>query len=456
MAPKTIFFCTDCGYETSKWLGKCPACSAWGTLVESTTVTGKQPAQRPAAQSDIQPMLLDEINEDGENRLTTGFGELDRVLGGGAVTGSLILVGGEPGIGKSTLLLQICGKLAAEGKVLYASGEESATQIKIRARRLGINAPGLYILPETNIETIGERLRRLEPEILIIDSIQTMYKPGVSAAPGSISQVRECTTELMRLAKSDGITVFVIGHVNKEGAIAGPRMLEHMVDCVLYFEGDRSLTHRILRAEKNRFGSTNEIGVFEMADCGLREVPNPSELLLSGRPSGVPGSCVACVQEGTRPVLAEVQALVTSTGYGNPRRMAAGIDYNRAVLLLAVLEKRAGYQLSNRDAYINVVGGLRLDEPAADLPAVLALASSADDIPVGDRIAAFGEVGLAGELRSVTATEQRLAEIKRLGFEQCVIPARGSDKITVPKGLEIIRAGSVKEALRIVFSLGKP
>lgn len=377
--------------------------------------------------------------------------ELDRVLGGGAVSGSLVLVGGEPGIGKSTLLLQICRHLCKSQTVLYVTGEESQRQLKLRAERLNVHSDSLFILSETNLEAILASVKELSPDILIVDSIQTTYLPELSAAPGSVSQVKECTLALMELAKSGGVTVFVVGHVNKEGALAGPKVLEHMVDCVLCFEGDRNFAHRILRADKNRFGSTNEIGVFEMANDGLREVPNPSELLLSGRPSNVPGSCVACVMEGSRPILAEIQALVTPTSFGMPRRMSAGIDYNRAMLLLAVLEKRAGLVVSNCDAYINVVGGLKLDEPAADLPAILAIASSLKDSPICDRTAAFGEVGLAGELRMVTAAELRLAEIRRLGFEQCIVPMRGTSGIRVPHGLELIRVGNVSEAIRHIL-----
>ena len=386
-----------------------------------------------------------------EPRISTGMGELDRVLGGGAVVGSLVLVGGEPGIGKSTLLLQICGALCEERRVLYISGEESLRQLKLRAARLGVDSERLLVLTETNLENLLAATVQSAPDVLIVDSIQTMYDPGQSAAPGSVTQIKSCTMALMRMAKNTGVTVFVVGHVNKEGALAGPKVLEHMVDCVLTFEGERRGQHRILRAEKNRFGSTNEIGVFEMGAEGLAEVPNPSELLLSGRPLGVPGSCVACVMEGSRPVLAEVQALVAPTVYGNPRRMCAGIDYNRASLLLAVLERRGGLIVSNRDTFINVVGGLRVDEPAADLATVLAVASGLLDRPVGEDVAAFGEVGLAGELRSVTGAEQRLGEIGRLGFRRCVLPLRGTQKLTAPEGLELIRVRSIKEAIDVTL-----
>ncbi len=447
---RTLYFCSECGYETSKWQGQCPACGAWNTLVESTAVTGKQSAVRAAPQAEL-PVSLDGIDAESEPRILTGLGELDRVLGGGAVVGSLVLVGGEPGIGKSTLLLQICSKLCQERRVLYVSGEESLRQLKLRAARLGVSSERLLALTETNLENVLASSAQASPDVLIIDSIQTMYDPAQSAAPGSVTQIKSCTMALMRMAKSTGVTVFVVGHVNKEGALAGPKVLEHMVDCVLTFEGERQGQHRILRAEKNRFGSTNEIGVFEMGGAGLLEVPNPSELLLSGRPVGVPGSCVACVMEGSRPVLAEVQALVAPTVYGNPRRMCAGIDYNRASLLLAVLERRGGLIVSNRDTYINVVGGLRVDEPAADLAVILAVASGLLDRPVGEDVAAFGEVGLAGELRSVTGAEQRLGEIGRLGFRRCVLPLRGTQKLNAPEGLELIRVRSVKEAVDAIL-----
>jgi len=453
MKEKTIFFCSDCGHETTRWQGRCPGCGAWNTLVESTVVTGKKPAvqQSAAPRANNRSARLDEIDLTSEPRINTGMGELDRVLGGGAVVGSLVLVGGEPGIGKSTLLLQICGALCADRRVLYVSGEESLRQLKMRATRLGVDSQNLFAFAETNLDDIFSEISQVAPDILIIDSIQTVFRPGHTTPPGSVSQVKECTLALMQLAKSSGLTVFVVGHVNKEGALAGPKVLEHMVDCVLTFEGDRSFTHRILRAEKNRFGSTNEIGVFEMASRGLVEIPNPSELLLSGRPSNVPGSCVACAMEGSRPMLAEIQALVAPPGYGNPRRMSTGIDYNRAALLLAVVERRAGLIVSNRDSYINVVGGLKIAEPAADLPTILAIASGVLERPVGDDIAAFGEVGLAGELRSVAAAEQRLSEIHRLGFTRCVLPSRGTSSLVTPPGLELIRVGSVSEAIQTIL-----
>lgn len=450
---KTLFFCSDCGFESTRWYGKCPSCGKWNTFVEATTVTGS-PSKQPASAMQVsggydgKVMKLSEVSSTDEIRFSTGLGELDRVLGGGAVQGSLVLVGGEPGVGKSTLLLQICSSLCERQRVLYVSGEESLRQISMRAKRLGVASDNLSLMSETNLDKALDAARTEQPDILIIDSIQTMFRTTNASAPGSVSQIKECTLALMQLAKNEGVTIFVVGHVNKEGSLAGPKVLEHIVDCVLSFEGDRNLIHRILRAEKNRFGSTNEIGVFEMAGDGLREIPNPSEMLLSGRPQGVAGSCVACVMEGSRPVLAEVQALVVPTAYGNPRRMSSGLDYNRAVLMLAVLERRAGLITSNRDAYINVVGGLRVDEPAVDLATILALAGAMLDRPTGDDLAAFGEVGLAGELRAVAATEQRLAEVHRLGFKRCAIPSRGARGVRIPDGLEVVRVGSVKEAIQ--------
>ena len=383
----------------------------------------------------------------GELRFSTGMGELDRVLGGGAVAGSLVLVGGAPGIGKSTLLLQICSSLCVGRKVLYISGEESERQLKLRADRLGVVPDSLYILSETRLSDIMEAVNQLEPDILIIDSIQTLYNEENESAPGSISQVKDCTMTLMQLSKSQGITIFVVGHINKDGNIAGPKVLEHMVDCVLYFEGDPNSTYRLLRAAKNRFGSTNEIGVFEMQDSGLVEVPNPSQMLLEGRPEGASGTCVACVMEGTRPVLAEVQALVTKTTFNVPRRAADGFDFNRAVLLLAVMEKRAGMKLNLFDAYLNVIGGLRLDEPGADLPVVLAVASSYRDQAIADDLVAIGEVGMTGEIRSVSHLNQRLGEAARLGFKKCMIPRSSSEKLEIPDGMTVYRVRNVREAI---------
>ena len=452
MKAKTIFYCTECGNETPKWQGRCPACGAWNTMVERPAE--KAPKKAPSASRGSamgvalnRPKAMAEVETTDELRFPTGMGELDRVLGGGAVRGSLVLVGGAPGIGKSTLMLQICDHLCRTAKVLYVSGEESERQIKLRAERLQVRGEGLSLLSETNLENVIDAVHAVSPDVLIVDSIQTLYHGDVTAAPGSISQVKECTMALMQLAKGEGLTIFVIGHVNKEGSIAGPKVLEHMVDCVLYFEGERHMAYRILRAAKNRFGATNEIGVFEMEDGGLAEVPNPSEAMLAGRPENAPGTCVACVMEGVRPVLAEVQALVVPSAFGNPRRMSNGFDYNRAVLLLAVLEKRGGLLLGNCDAYLNVIGGLSLDEPAADLAAILAMASSFRDRPVPADLTAIGEVGLTGELRSVSALGQRLSEVRRLGFTKCLIPKRTQGKLAVPEGLELIRVGNIREAL---------
>ena len=452
MKAKTVFYCTECGNETPKWQGRCPACGAWNTMVERPAE--KAPKKAPSATRGSalgvalnRPKAMSEVETTDELRFPTGMGELDRVLGGGAVRGSLVLVGGAPGIGKSTLMLQICDHLCRTAKVLYVSGEESERQIKLRAERLQVRGEGLSLLSETNLENVIDAVHTVSPDVLIVDSIQTLYHGDVTAAPGSISQVKECTMALMQLAKGEGLTIFVIGHVNKEGSIAGPKVLEHMVDCVLYFEGERHMAYRILRAAKNRFGATNEIGVFEMEDGGLAEVPNPSEAMLAGRPENAPGTCVACVMEGVRPVLAEVQALVVPSTFGNPRRMSNGFDYNRAVLLLAVLEKRGGLLLGNCDAYLNVIGGLSLDEPAADLAAILAMASSFRDRPVPADLTAIGEVGLTGELRSVSALGQRLSEVRRLGFTKCLIPKRTQGKLAVPEGLELIRVGNIREAL---------
>ena len=452
MKAKTLFYCTDCGNELPKWAGQCPACKAWNTIVE-------QPAEKPAKRSGPvkggsatgvainRPRPMKEVETTDELRFATGMGELDRVLGGGAVKGSLVLVGGAPGIGKSTLMLQICDNLCRFAKVLYVSGEESERQIKLRAERLKVRGEGLYLLAETNLENMVDAVHQLQPDVLIVDSIQTLYHGDVTSAPGSVSQVKECTLTLMQLAKGESITVFVIGHVNKEGSIAGPKVLEHMVDCVLYFEGERHMAYRILRAAKNRFGATNEIGVFEMEDVGLAEVPTPSEAMLSGRPAGAPGTCVTCVMEGVRPVLAEIQALVVPTSLSNPRRVSNGFDYSRSMLLLAVLEKRGGLMVGGCDVYLNVIGGLYLEEPAADLAAILALASSFRDKPVPSDLTAIGEVGLTGELRAASALGQRLSEVKRLGFTKCIIPKRTQGKLSAPEGLELIRVSNIREAL---------
>ncbi|MCI5485463.1 MAG: DNA repair protein RadA [Clostridiales bacterium] len=446
---KTVFYCTSCGNETPRWQGRCPACGAWNTIeehVEKPTVSGTKGKPAPVGQS-RRPQKLSDVAAEGEIRFSTGMGELNRVLGGGAVAGSLVLVSGAPGIGKSTLLLQICSSLCAGRKVLYVSGEESERQLKLRAERLGVAPEELYILSETRLSDILEAASELKPDILIVDSIQTMYNEENDSSPGSVSQVKDCTMSMMQLSKSSGITVFVVGHINKDGNIAGPKVLEHMVDCVLYFEGDPNSSYRLLRAAKNRFGSTNEIGVFEMRDAGLVEVPNPSQMLLDGRPEGASGTCVACVMEGTRPVLAEVQALVAKTTMNVPRRASDGFDFNRAVLMLAVMEKRAGMKMSLFDAYINVIGGLRLDEPAADLPIVLALASSYRDQCIADDLVAIGEVGMTGEIRAVSHMNQRLAEITRLGFRTCIIPRGGSEKLEIPDEITVYRVRNIREAI---------
>ena len=452
MKAKTLFYCTECGNETAKWAGKCPACGAWNTIVEQPEKgRGLSKGSSNTARGGLlvrQACPVTELQSDEEIRFPTGMGELDRVLGGGAVKGSLVLVGGAPGIGKSTLMLQICSKLCEFSKVLYVSGEESEHQLKLRAKRLHVESSQLYVLSETNLGDVTESVSKELPDVLIVDSIQTLYNDALDSPAGSVSQVKDCTMSLMQLAKGQGITVFVIGHVNKEGSIAGPKVLEHMVDCVLYFEGDQHTTYRILRAAKNRFGATNEIGVFEMRDVGLIEVENPSEMLLSGRPDNTPGTCVTCVMEGVRPVLAEIQALLVSSPSGNPRRTSNGFDYNRAAMLLAVLEKRGGLKVSACDAYLNIIGGLSLDEPAADLAAVLALASSYLDRPIPGDLVAIGEVGLTGELRSVNQLAQRISEAHRLGFKKCLIPAHRADSLSAPAGMHLIPAHNIGEAIR--------
>ena len=449
---KTVFYCTACGNETAKWQGRCPSCGAWNTIeehIEKPAPIGR--AKNSSFTTGRSAQRLCQVTSADEIRFSTGMGELDRVLGGGAVVGSLVLVGGAPGIGKSTLLLQICNSLCECRKVLYVSGEESEQQIKLRAQRIGVAPQELYIISETRLSDIMAAIEEVRPHILIADSIQTLYNEMNESAPGSISQVKDCTMSLMQLSKTQGITVFVVGHINKDGAIAGPKVLEHMVDCVLYFEGDQNTSYRLLRAAKNRFGSTNEMGVFEMADTGLVEVPNPSQMLLAGRPEGACGTCVSCVMEGTRPVLAEVQALVTKTTFNVPRRTSDGFDFNRAVLLMAVSEKRTGMKLSAFDAYINVIGGLRLDEPAADLPVVLAIASSYRDMPIPDDLVAIGEVGLTGEIRSVSHMNQRLTEVARLGFKKCIIPYKGAEKLEIPEDLTVYRVKNLREAIEIAL-----
>ena len=448
MKTKIAFFCTDCGNETPKWQGKCPACGSWNTLVEQPVEKKSGTISRSVtAQTVRRPKLIGELDGSSEIRFATGLKELDRVLGGGAVTGSLVLVSGAPGIGKSTLLLQICGHLGKKHKILYVTGEESERQLKMRALRLGADGSAFYVLAETNLGDILTAVDALKPDIMIVDSIQTLYSNDLSASPGSVGQVKECAMALLQLSKSTGSTVFLVGHINKEGAIAGPKVLEHMVDCVLYFEGEKSSNYRILRAAKNRFGSTNELGVFEMNDGGLSEVTNPSELLLTGRPSKSPGTCVTCVIEGTRPLLAEVQALVTPSFYNMPRRNANGIEYNRAMMLLAVLEKRSGLRVGACDAYLNVVGGLNIDEPSADLAVILALASSYKDKPVKDDLVVIGEVGLTGELRPVSGIGIRLTEAVRLGFTSCIVPKNALGKSSAPEGIEVLSARSISEAI---------
>ena len=449
---KTIYCCSECGHETSNWSGKCPACGEWNTLeeVKFAKDSSKSGSYRRVTNYE-KPKKLRELDTSEEIRFTTGISEFDRVLGGGAVVGSLVLVGGAPGIGKSTLLLQMCASSGKFRRILYVTGEESQRQLKLRAMRLGVDGEDIYVMAETDIGSILSAVDELSPDILVIDSIQTVNDENVNSAPGSISQVRECTMRIMRQTKERNLTTFVVGHVNKEGSIAGPKVLEHMVDCVLYFEGERSTSFRILRAAKNRFGSTNEIGVFEMVEQGLKCVENPSEMLLSGRPENSPGTCVACVIEGTRPVLAEVQALVSPSAY-NASRRTNGVDYNRAAMLLAVLEKRGGIGVSSCDAYINVIGGLSLDEPAADLATALAVASSYLDRPLGTDLAAIGEIGLSGEIRSVSALNQRLTEISRLGFKCCIIPEHVRDEIHCPKGLKIIAVKNISEAISAVLS----
>jgi len=449
---KTVFICQECGYESSGWLGKCPACMQWNTFVE------ERQQQNPAASAgptvNVRPYSLDEITADGEQRSLTGMKELDRVLGGGIVKGSMILVGGDPGIGKSTLLLQLCNTLQTDSKILYISGEESVEQIKLRADRLDVKRRDLFLVSASNFETISALTASEKPGLIIIDSIQTMYTDTITSAPGSVSQVREVTAALMRLAKSSGITVIIVGHVTKEGAIAGPRVLEHMVDTVLYFEGDRHLSYRILRTVKNRFGSTNEIGVFEMRDTGLAEISNPSEMMLSGRPGNVPGSVVVSSLEGTRPMLIEIQSLVCATNFGVPRRMATGLDYNRLTMIMAVLEKRVGLQLYNYDAYVNVVGGIRLDEPACDLGIAAAVASSFKNIPVDAGCVLVGEIGLTGEVRAVGQIDKRIAEAMRLGFSSIIIPdgnMKTASQVKTTDGFRIIPAKSIQDALDVVF-----
>ncbi len=450
MKIKTRYVCSACGYESAKWMGKCPGCDGWNTLEEETVRVEKQPSRQLSGLR-AKPTSLAHVDVSDYERLLCGIGELDRVLGGGVVRGSLVLVGGDPGIGKSTLLLQLAAQLDKRATLFYVSGEESEKQLKMRADRLTDEVPSFMVLSETDITTIVSSLDDIKPDVLIIDSIQTMYHPDITSAPGSISQVREATLTLMRYAKENATAVFIVGHVTKDGAIAGPKVLEHMVDCVLYFEGERNHSYRVLRAVKNRFGSTNEIGVFEMTDTGLHEVENPSLMLLEGRPEQTPGSSVVCTMEGSRPVLAEVQALVCPSAFAVPRRTATGVDYNRVNLMIAVLEKRVGLNLQNQDAYVNIIGGIRLDEPAVDLALALAIASAHRNSPIDSSIAAIGEVGLTGELRAVSQIERRLAEVLKLGFTACVIPQANTKNLRVPPGMRVLPAKNLTEALGYIL-----
>ncbi|MBR4941761.1 MAG: DNA repair protein RadA [Clostridia bacterium] len=449
---KISYVCDNCGYDSIRWYGQCPSCKQWDSLKEFKEAPVSAAPAVSFTKNRTLPKSIDSIDTADELRFGTGFTELDRVLGGGAVRGSIVLIGGEPGIGKSTLMLQICHSLSGCGDVLYASGEESQRQIKLRADRLGVKGGNISVLAETNLDLILDAANEMNPAFLIVDSVQTVYRPSVGAAPGNVTQIKECTMALLRMAKDTGTVVFIVGHVNKDGEIAGPKILEHMVDCVLYFEGEKQNAYRILRAAKNRFGSTNEIGVFEMLDRGLAEITNPSEAMLAGRPAGVPGTCITAVMEGTRPILAEVQALVSRSAFGNPRRMASGVDYNRAVLLLAVLETRAGLLLGGSDAYVNVIGGLKIEEPAADLATVIALASSFRDLPVVPDTIAIGEVGLTGELRRVHALEQRISEAARMKFKRCICPYYGTAGIRIPEGIEVIRVQNIPQALDAAFN----
>ena len=449
----TVFFCQNCGYESSKWLGQCPGCREWNTFVEEVidkkSVSSSGKLKSSLQKAEVVP--LSKVKASDDERITTEMKELDRVLGGGVVKGSLVLVGGDPGIGKSTLLLQVCRNLSNRNlPILYVSGEESLQQIKIRSQRIGEFSDSLKLLCETNLDTIRETIEREKPQIVVIDSIQTMYNEGVTSAPGSVSQVREATGVFMQIAKGMGISIFIVGHVTKEGVVAGPRVLEHMVDTVLYFEGDRHQSYRILRGVKNRFGSTNEIGVFEMQHEGLVEVENPSEFMLSGKPEGASGSVVACSMEGTRPILLEVQALICRTSFGMPRRTATGTDYNRVNLLMAVLEKRLGMDLANCDAYVNIAGGIRMNEPAIDLGIVLSIMSSHFDKPINEKTICFGEVGLSGEVRGVSMAEQRVQEARKLGFETCILPQVCKDVMGDMMGITLIGVKNVKEALEAI------
>ncbi|MCQ2491673.1 MAG: DNA repair protein RadA [Lachnospiraceae bacterium] len=444
---KSVYFCQECGYESAKWMGQCPACKEWNTFVEERIETTKKGGAK-AKKTVASPMNIIKVSTKEEERIPTGINELDRVLGGGIVKGSLSLVGGDPGIGKSTLLLQVCRNLANKNrKILYISGEESMHQIKMRASRIGEFTGELLLLCETDLDAICDGILKAKPEFLVIDSIQTMYSDSVSSAAGSVSQVREVTSRLMRIAKEHNIAIFIVGHVTKEGVVAGPRTLEHMVDTVLYFEGDRQAVYRILRSVKNRFGSTNEIGVFEMRQDGLSEVENPSQIMLNGRPIDAPGSVVVCSLEGTRPVLIEIQALVSPTNFNMPRRTAVGIDYNRVNLLMAVLDKRVGMQLGGCDAYVNLAGGMKLGEPAIDLGIIMAIASSYRNAPLAADTIIFGEVGLVGEIRGVSQADQRILEAEKMGFKTCILPKANLDNMRIQTDMKLIGVANVREAL---------
>ena len=455
MAQKTNYICTNCGSVTAKWFGKCPDCGEWNTLEECAPVSPQPQKTSPASKNSKKYTIpersravpISKVEFPQYMRFSTGIGEFDRVLGGGLVKGSVVLLSGEPGIGKSTLLLQVCKTLCEGNRVLYVSGEESPSQIKLRARRLDVSGDDISVLAETNINKIIPEIDVNSADVVIIDSIQTMYDDELVSAPGTVTQVKQSAMQLITKAKTDGVSIIIVGHVNKDGAIAGPKVLEHMVDAVLYFEGDKQHIFRLVRAAKNRFGSTNEIGVFEMLDNGLNEVPNPSEMLMEQRRADVSGSCAVCVIEGSRPIIAEIQALTSPTAYPSPRRMSAGFDYNRAMLLMAVMERRAGIHLSGMDTYINVTGGLRIDEPAADLPAVVAIASSIKDRPVDRDTVCIGELGLSGELRTTNSIQQRINEIARMGFRRCILPARAVQGISIPENLHLVRVSNIYDAI---------
>ncbi|MDO4275289.1 MAG: DNA repair protein RadA [Eubacteriales bacterium] len=452
---KIVYFCQECGYESTKWMGQCPGCKAWNTFVEEAVSPKKSSGSGKSQEKRQEPVMLKDINLTEDERQTCGIGELDRVLGGGIVPGSLVLVGGDPGIGKSTLLLQVCRNLAQKDvSVLYISGEESLRQIKLRANRIGDFTDKLQLLCETNLEAIREIIERKKPDVAVVDSIQTMFHEDISSAPGSVSQVRESTNVLMQIAKGMGVSIFIVGHVTKEGNVAGPRVLEHMVDTVLYFEGDRHASYRILRAVKNRFGSTNEIGVFEMRNIGLEEVKNPSEFMLNGRPKDASGSVVACSMEGTRPILVEIQALICQSNFGIPRRTAVGTDFNRVNLLMAVLERKVGVHLASSDAYVNIAGGMKMTEPAIDLGICLAIVSSFKDIVIPDTVMAFGEIGLSGEVRAVSMAGQRVQEAKKLGFETVILPEVCKSSVEKTQGIRLVYVSQVQDAISYIMKHG--